>query len=268
MVQHVTVCYNFIRYYEEWNQKRIKVKHECQVELFTAGFYLNLFAFHIRGLLLQIKSRNRFAVIITDRYGKLTSTIPTPEIMSSHAAHIFLKYWLIAYGIAHIILFFNGQQFVSNAFISLRMYLSIMKGAMTVNHSQTNRQVEYYNSTFLLRPRLYVTYNLRNWDKFVQPLTYGYDCLQHQLTNVPPFSLKITRKTPGPVTIDNSSAIHTDALAETTPKALQACLLHQCTKMTLKVYGKLRLNQRRYKKTKYFGRKARLMPKLSIEKLA
>lgn len=104
---------------------------------------------------------------------------------------------------------------------------------------QTNWQVERYIRMLTLPLRLYVPDDQQNWDTYVQPLTYGYNCQPHWSTNIPRNSLAPTWQPLGPVTIANSTALPPNTITPTTPNALHIGLLVQRAGMSPNDAGKL-----------------------------
>lgn len=46
---------------------------------------------------------------------------------------------------------------------------------MTACHRQTNSQIKLYNQTLVERLRLYLSDYQRDWEEYVQPLSYAYN---------------------------------------------------------------------------------------------
>lgn len=109
---------------------------------------------------------------------------------------------------------------------------------------QTSEQVERHNRTHSLQIKLYVADNQQNRDICVQPLPYDYKCQPQISTNLPVFSLTLTRQTPGSVTINIPLALSTDSSTATTPKAHRTRLLTQLARMSLTLSGKLLKSQK------------------------
>lgn len=85
------------------------------------------------------------------------------------------------------------MQFLSKFFGSLCTYIKTKHMKTTEYNSQTNRQVERYDKTIVACLRHYVATHRRDWDLFVQPLTYAYNTQAHRYTKIRPFNLVLTR---------------------------------------------------------------------------
>ena len=67
----------------------------------------------------------------------------------------------------------------------------------TAYHPQTNGQTERFNRTLVQRLRNYVEEHQRDWDEYIQPLTFAYNTQVHQSTETTPFDLVPTRPPSG-----------------------------------------------------------------------
>lgn len=112
-------------------------------------------------------------VEIADWFSKLTRAIPTAEINSAQVVTIFLDNWVIPYEIPSHVLTDSGLQLVSKFFTTLGPFLGVKKFTTTSHHQQTNVQVDRYNKTLVERLCCYVSDHQRDWDTYVQPLTYA-----------------------------------------------------------------------------------------------
>lgn len=69
----------------------------------------------------------------------------------------------------------NRPQIVRKFFETLRTFLGVKDLTTTAYHPQANGQAERYNKIIVPRLRHHVAEHQRNWDLFVQPLTYAYN---------------------------------------------------------------------------------------------
>lgn len=88
----------------------------------------------------------------------------------------------------------------------------------------------------------------RSWDVFVQPLINAYHCQICRYTNVFSFLLMLLQRPAGPSTSYSSTILHTDALTETTPRALGDHFLPYLTRMSSEASRTLLEIQSRSKK--------------------
>lgn len=117
--------------------------------------------------------RNQYVTVLTYGYRKLTWTITTARIITWNGLCTFLQDCIILFRIPAHVLTKNGTHFKSKFFATLDRHLDTKQPATTVYHSQTNGQIERYNETVMTQLYHYAADHQRNWDIFVQPLTYA-----------------------------------------------------------------------------------------------
>lgn len=203
------------------------LKNKLHLQLFPATGPLEFVALDLLGPLPRTNKGNQYVDVITGRYSKLTRAIPTGHVTSTNVAYIVFNDWVIPYGIPTYILTDNGTQLTSKSFATLCTHLGTKQLTTTAYHPQTNGQVERYNKTIVTRLRHYVAKNQRDWDIFVQPLTYAYRSQVHRSTNTTPFSLVLSGQPLGPASFENNSAFSSDTYYPTEPQALRAHCLHE-----------------------------------------
>lgn len=126
----------------------------------------------------------------------------------------------------HYFLADNGTQFVSTYYQTI-CHLPDLKHLTTSSyHIQTAGQADGYSRTLTERLCNYMAKSQRNWDIFVQQLTYTYHTQINCSTWTTPFSLVLPRHRPAPDTFKRPSALLPDAKNATAPSVLQSKLLH------------------------------------------
>ena len=106
-------------------------------------------AMDILGPLPKTEHGNRFLLVITDRFSKLTRTVPLRTITALVVAKAFCDAWVFSYGPPHYLLTDNGTQFNAKFFLAVCRELGIAKIFTTAYHPQTNGQVERFNRTII-----------------------------------------------------------------------------------------------------------------------
>ena len=112
-------------------------------------------------------------------------------------AKAFLDNWVYPYGAPFYVLTDNGPQFVAKFFEAVCSMLGLQNYLTTAYHPQTNGQAERFDKTIATRLRHYIEEHQRDWDAYVQPLTYAYNMQVHRTTGTTPFDLVLTRHPPG-----------------------------------------------------------------------
>lgn len=118
----------------------------------------------------------------------------------------------------------NRPQFVNNLFDSLWTFLGVININTTAYHPQINGQTERNNKAIATR-RCHYAEHQRDWDLFVQLLTFAYNTQDHCTTEKTPSSLVLSRQPPGPTKFVSPRALPTDANGENSPKMLRLRLL-------------------------------------------
>jgi len=166
------------------------------MRLFPANGPLEFVAIDILGPLLRTARGNKFLLVISDRYTKLTRTVPMTRITASAVAKAFAVHWAFTYGPPALLVSDNGKQFASRVFVHLCRILGADNTFTTTYHPQANGQVERFNRTLLAALRHYVLEHPREWDEFTPALTYAYNTQIHRITGFAPFELVLSRPPP------------------------------------------------------------------------
>ena len=183
-------------------RNRIKLrKHASALKLFPAKAPLDQIAIDILGELIQTPRGNKYLLVMTDRYTKLTKVVALRGITAEIVAEAFVKHWILNYGAPQHVLSDNGPQFTARFFRETCRILGANNWYTTTYHPRTNGQVERYNSTIVRALRHYISDHPREWDLYVDALTYAYNCQPHSSTKIAPFELVLSNP-PGPTVLD------------------------------------------------------------------
>jgi RNase H-like domain found in reverse transcriptase/Reverse transcriptase (RNA-dependent DNA polymerase)/Integrase zinc binding domain/Integrase core domain/Chromo (CHRromatin Organisation MOdifier) domain len=224
------------------SRNRISEKAKTNpLKLFPAKGPLESVAMDILGPLPRTKHGNRFLLVITDRYSKVTKTVPLRVITAFSTARAFLDHWVYAYGTPLSLLTDNGPQFTAKFFQAVCAELGVKKVFTTAYHPQSNGQVERYNRTILSALRGYVARRQDDWDEYTSTLTYAYNCRVHSTLGMPPFELALTRS---PTTTSLQELPRDE---ENDPKTEKQALLERLKTLRRAADGKLGQAQGRYK---------------------
>jgi len=122
-------------------------RHTAPLMLFPATEPLTGLSVDIFGHVPASKKGNRFILVITDRFAKLTKCVALQRISAMSVASAIIDAWVSAYGPPGRILSDQGPQFMLNSFIAVMKMLGIETVRTTAYHPQTDGQVERYNRT-------------------------------------------------------------------------------------------------------------------------
>ena len=198
-------AYGVVRNCVTCARNRIKLrKYASALKLFPARAPLEQVAIDLLGELIQTPRGNRFLLVITDRYTKLTKVVPLKRITSETVSQAFVQHWVLNYGSPSYVLSDNGPQFTGRFFRETCRLLGTNNMYTTTYHPRANGQVERYNSTVFRALRHYITDHPREWDTYADAVTYAYNCQPHTSTKLAPFSLVLSNP-PGPTGLDFSA---------------------------------------------------------------
>lgn len=108
------------------------------LHLFPSNGPFELVAMDILGPFPRTKSGKRYILVVTDRYSKLTRSIPMNYITAPLVAASFLNNWAFPYGIPQSVLTDNGPQFIAQLFRYVCAVLGIRRIPITAYHPQSN----------------------------------------------------------------------------------------------------------------------------------
>ena len=175
-------------------RNRVKLRRNSKkLQLFPASGPLEYVSIDILGPLLRTSRRNRYILVISDRYTKLTRAIPVASITAQSVAREFAENWAFIYGPPTILLSDNGKQFASKLFVHICKLLGTKNAFTSTYHPQANGQVERFNRTLIAALRHYVLDHPKDWDQFVGALTYAYNTQFHRVTGFSPMELVLSR---------------------------------------------------------------------------
>jgi transposase InsO family protein len=123
--------------------------HTNKLKLFPAKGPLESVAMDILGPLPRTKHGNRFLLVISDRFSKVTNTVPLRTVTALSVVRAFCDHWVYSYGPPLSLLTYNGPQFTAKFFLAVCTELRIKKIFTTAYHPQTNGQVERFSRTIM-----------------------------------------------------------------------------------------------------------------------
>jgi Integrase core domain/Integrase zinc binding domain/Chromo (CHRromatin Organisation MOdifier) domain len=223
-------------------KNRIKERKRTSfLKLFPAAEPLEYVSLDILGPLPKTEHGNRFLLVITDRFSKLTRTVPLRVISALAVAKAFCEHWVFVYGPPRYALTDNGAQFAAKFFLAVCRELGIAKVFTTAYHPQTNGQVERYNRTIVNALRGYVCERQNDWDEFTSAITFSYNCKVHSSLGLAPFELVLSRPPP-PLSVESSETV-----SESTPENARLHFLHRLKELQPLAQRRLAEAQTRYK---------------------
>ena len=200
---------------------------------------------------------NQHVLVITDRFSKLTRSIPLRTTTASVVANAFLDNWVYVYGVPRYVLTDNGPQFAAKFFDAVCALLGVRRYLTTAYHPQSNGQTERFNRTLVQRLRHYVEEHQRDCDDYDQLLTFAYNTQVHLSTETTPFDLVLTRPPSGPI-LPGTAGRGTHREDPRTPVQYKRATLRKLRGALDRARTKLTASQKRYKDD--FDKKVRFRP--------
>jgi Integrase core domain len=186
-----------VRSFEQCARNNVQERTRVQtMQLFTAHEPLEFVAIDILDPLPKTAHGNRFMLVISDRFSKLTRTITMRTTTALAVAKAFCTHWVFYYGPPRYLISDNGLQFTFKFFLEVCRELGIAKVFTTAYHPQTNGQVGRFNRTILNALRTFVAKSQADWDDYTSAITYGYNSRIHASLGFAPFELVLSRLPP------------------------------------------------------------------------
>ena len=136
-------CYATVRKCSTCAKNRIKLRQRTNpLQLFPPAGPLESVAIDLFGPLLKTARGNEYPLMMTDRYSKLTLSVPLKSMSAEVVAKAFADEWALTYGPPKDLLSDNGSCFNSKFFTSVCTILNVVNKFTTTYHPQTNGQVE------------------------------------------------------------------------------------------------------------------------------
>ena len=96
---------------------RIKLrKRYSKMKLFPASAPLEYVAIDIQGELPRTRRKNRYLLVVSNRFTKLVRTVPLNKITAAAVAEALTRHWAFVYGPPVYLLSDSGSQFLSKFF--------------------------------------------------------------------------------------------------------------------------------------------------------
>jgi Integrase core domain len=147
-------------------------------------------AMDILGPLTMTDRGNRFLLVITDRFTKLTRAYPLSTTNAELVARTFFDGWVASgYGIPNVLLTDNGSQFVAKFFQTFCRILGMKQVFTSAYRPSTNGQTERISRTVIEFVGAYVSENQRDWEELAAIATYAYKIKPQSSTGFTPFEL-------------------------------------------------------------------------------
>jgi transposase InsO family protein len=132
-------------------KKSLRVARKTmKLQLLPLSAPMELIAMNILGSLTQTDIVNRFLLVVTDIFSKLTRAYPLANTTADVVAKTFFDGWVAAgYDIPQVLLTDNGTQFVSKFFQSFCRILGVKQVFTSAYRPSTNGKTDRFNRTIV-----------------------------------------------------------------------------------------------------------------------
>jgi transposase InsO family protein len=161
-----------------------------RLQLFPPSAPMEFIAIDLLGPLTLTAWGNRFLLVVTDRFYKLTRAYPLASTTAEVVAKVFFDGCVSAvYGVPCILLTDIGTQFVEKFFQTFCKILGIKQVFTSAYRPSTNGQTERFNRIVADFVGAYVSEHQKDWGELAAIATYAYNIKAHLATGFTPFEL-------------------------------------------------------------------------------
>ena len=121
-------------------------------------------AIDILGPLPETPRKNKFTLVVSDYFAKLTESYPIPNQEATTVAEKLMSEFICRFGVPRQLHSDQGTNFESNVFAEVCKLLDIEKTHSTPLHPQSDGQVERFNKTIIEMLRGKIKEDQKDWD--------------------------------------------------------------------------------------------------------
>jgi Integrase zinc binding domain len=184
-------CYTHVAACSLCARKRLRVKTKRKpLTLFLPQQPFEMVSIDLLGPLQTTDRQNTYALVITDRFSKLSRAVPVPSDTSAPTiATAYFVHWVSNYGAPLVLFSDNGPPFRAKLFKSFNFVLGTHTVFTTAYRPQTNGQVERWNKTLLDSVRAFCQEHAKDWDLMLAHASLAYNQTVHSSTGMAPAEL-------------------------------------------------------------------------------
>lgn len=247
--------YATVRHRRSYAQNCTHGKLQRQLKLFLSKGPLEYVATDILRTTPKTKQGNHFVFVMTDRYRKLTKSMPTTKHNNTTVARILFEHWVAKYVIPSMLLTDNSPQFVSKLFVTVCSTFAMNNNTLTDKPTMTQWPGRTFQLSLNITMATVRVGHQTDWDIHLLPLTYTYNVQVHRAMEVSLFSLVLTLIPPGPFTVAPIPAKLGTEEDMASPLYAPLKLFNRTTVIRQEAGKNLSLAQRR--DLKHYGRRVR-----------
>ena len=139
-------------------------------------------------------SGNRYIVVFSDYLTRYPEAFAVPSIDAPTIADLLVNEILPRHGAPRTLLSDRGSNFLSSLVREVCFLMDTKKTYTTSYHPQCDGLVERFNGTLAQSLSHYVSSNQKDWDRYLNPVLFGYRISPSEVTGESPFFLLYGRQ--------------------------------------------------------------------------
>ncbi|KAK3107787.1 hypothetical protein FSP39_022147 [Pinctada imbricata] len=183
----------------ERKDPRFKKRHG--LKSYVVGAPFERIATDIAGPFPITENKNKYILVVTDYFTKLTEIYPMPYMQAKTVADILVRAWIKRYGCPAELHSDQGRQYESLIFKEMCKLLEINKTRTTSLHPWSDGMVERMNRTVNDMLSKYIQKHQKDWDLHLDFITMAYNSTPHESTGLTPHRMVFGREITFPLEI-------------------------------------------------------------------
>ena len=139
-------------------------------------------------------SNNRYIVVFSDYLTRYPEAFAVPSIDAATIADLLVNHIMPRHGAPRTLLSDRGSNFLSSLVCEVCFLMGTKKEFTSSYHSQCDGLVERFNGTLTQSLSHYVSSNQKDWDKYLNPVLFGYRVSPSEVTGESPFYMLYGRE--------------------------------------------------------------------------
>ena len=139
-------------------------------------------------------SGNRYIVVFSDYLTRYPEAFAVPSIDAPTIADLLVNQIMPRHGAPRTLLSDRGSNFLSQLVKEVCFLMNTKKVFTTSYHPQCDGLVERFNGTLAQSLSMYVSSSQKDWDRYLNPVLFGYRISPSEVTGESPFFLLYGRQ--------------------------------------------------------------------------
>jgi hypothetical protein len=148
----------------------------------------------LAGPFIRSTKGNKYFMVMMDHFTKYLQIYPLRNITAESVAKKIVKSWCCIFGIPETILSDGGTQYQSKLIDLIYDYFDIKRLKTTPFHPAGNGLSERAVGTVKTMIKAFISDDQKNWDTYLNELSFAYNSAVHSSTKMTPFELMFGRR--------------------------------------------------------------------------